>query len=224
MNNRIEAVYQAYSNRDDEALTEALRLLQRQLIGDVQSLGPSPVALQLQEHPVLTGILNKTEAETSELQAGRLAFVAGFVSAYCEHLRLIAERGVVDKVNAQLSTDPDSPIRMMILWTAFVNTGTRAKELVDDVVRATKASSSLVKFHIKRLVELELIERIELGPKAVSYRLSRLGEGVLSRRSKPYELALFIVDQAVHDKALQTAMKDEMRRTWRRVRRDPDNK
>ena len=223
---QMEAVYQAYSNRDDAALTEALRLLQRKLIGDVQSLGPAAVALDLVEHPQLLGILNKIEADTSELQAGPLAFVAGFVSAYCEHLRLLADRDAVDVADAQLSADRDSRepvdlIRMMVLKITFVQTGARAKEVVSAVARATNVSDSLVKFHIKKLVELKLIERLELGPKAVSYRISRLGEAVLARRSKPYELALFLVDQAVHDKALRAAMEDEIGRTWRKKEKPP---
>jgi DNA-binding Lrp family transcriptional regulator len=217
----IAPVYQAYSNRDDDALVDALTSLQVQLIRAVQVHGPAKVALQLSKHNKLTEILNKVAAETSTAPAGRLAFAAGFISAYCDYLKQIVDRHDLEAADAQLSADSDAndsgdDIRMMILKSAFAYAGARAKELVSGIARAADVSESAVKFHLKKLVKLKLLERIELGPKAVSYRVSRLGEAVLARRSKPHELALFLVDLAAHDKELRAAMKDEMGRTWRK--------
>jgi hypothetical protein len=137
----------------------------------------------------------------------------------------MVDRDSVDAADARLSADRDAHervVRMMVLKTTFAYSGTRAKDLVDAVARVANVPESSVKFHLAGLVKLKLIERLKLGPKAVSYRISRLGEAVLARRSKPHELALFLVDQAAHDAALREAMKGEIDRTWPRDVREKD--
>lgn len=215
----ITAVYRAYSNRDDVALAEALASLRCKLISDVLANGPAAVVLDLSQHPSFRDILNKIEAEANVATAGCLAFLAGFFSAYRDYLALMVDRDAVDAADAQLSADRDAHVqvdlvRMIVLKTTFAHSGARAKDLVGAVSCAARVSESSVKFHLRRLAELKLIERLELGPKAVSYRISRLGEAVLARRSKPHELALFLVDQAAHDEALRAAMESEIARTW----------
>ena len=55
----IDAVGEAYSNRDFGALAKALESLQRELISAVQALGPAAVALQMGKLRELKIILNK---------------------------------------------------------------------------------------------------------------------------------------------------------------------
>jgi DNA-binding MarR family transcriptional regulator len=215
----IDAVYQAYTNSNDGALVEALHSLRHSLVGDAQSLGPAAVALQLREHRTLTAILNKVEAEIEDVPAGRLGLLVGYINAYCKILTLMADGEAVDSAVAQLSPnrtsqEPVDLIRMIILKTAFARAGARAKEMAIAIERATGVKEGKVKFHLKKLVQMKLIERFELSKKAVSYRISHLGEAVLARRSKPYELAQFLVDQAVYDKELRAAMEGEIGRTW----------
>ena len=131
----------------------------------------------------------------------------------------MVDQDAVVAADAQLSADRDAHnqaerIGIMILKTAFAYAGVRHKELVGSVVRAADVDESLVKHHVGKLAKLKLIERLQLGPKAVSYRISRLGVEVLARHSQPYELALFIVDQAADDVKLRQAMRDEMHVTW----------
>lgn len=215
----IAAVKEAYSNGDDVVLVKALDAFQRELIGNVRSLGPAAVALESGKLPELKAILNKIAAEASTQPARRLAFLAGFISAYRDYLDVMVDRDAVNAADAQLSTDRDARtdverIRIMILKTTFCHAGARHKELVGSVARAADVKEGAVKHHVGKLAELKLIERFELGPKAVSYRISRLGEAVLARRSKPHELALFLVYQAVDDDKLRAAMMDVIKRTW----------
>jgi hypothetical protein len=217
----IDAVKEAYSNGDDAAFAKALDSLQRKLIGDVQCLGPAAVALQLGDLRELKTILDKIAAESSAPPAKRVVFVAGFISGYSDYLARMVDQDAVVAADAQLSADRDAHnqaerIGIMILKTAFAYAGVRHKQLVGSVVRAADVDESLVKHHVGKLAKLKLIDRLEVGPKAVSYRISRLGEAVLARHSQPYELALFIVDQAADDEKLRAAMQDEMKRSWPR--------
>ncbi|MBK9239274.1 MAG: hypothetical protein IPL75_03210 [Acidobacteria bacterium] len=215
----IEAVHKAYLNRDDTALVAALKSLVHKLIRDVQTLGPAAVSLQLREYRDLRAIIKKTASEASPTPAGELAYLAGFISAYTDYITLIVDREAVDAAEAKLSADRDPAepvdlIRMMILKTAFAHSGSRATELVRGVAAAADVSESIVKYHISQLAKMAILEKVTLGPKAVAYRVSPLGEAILARRMRPYELALFLVDEAARDGRLRAAMQDEMRRTW----------
>jgi DNA-binding MarR family transcriptional regulator len=215
----IKQVYEAFSLRSDHALSEALSKLQRQLIDEVQTLGPAAVAFQLQGEQTLTQILNRIQADASATPSLHVAFLAGFIRACADYLAVIVDRHEVDAANARLSTDGDEDdqadsIRMMILKAAFAHAGARAKELVSVVARLANVTESSVKFHLKKLVALKLVERLELSPKAVSYRISPLGEAVLARRSKPHELALFVIDEASSDVALRAAIRNEIEIAW----------
>jgi DNA-binding PadR family transcriptional regulator len=153
------------------------------------------------------------------MPALRVVFLAGFIRAYLDYLDLIADAHEVDSANARLSADGDEhdqadSIRLTILKAAFAHAGARAKELVSVVAQLCVVNESSVKFHIKKLVGMKLIERLELGPKAVSYRITPLGEAVLARRSKPYELALFVINEAAFDAPLRAAIKNEINLTW----------
>lgn len=212
-------VYKAYSSQNAHAFSEALSELRQQLISKVQTHGPAAVAFELSREQPLHQILNKVEAEASTMPSVFVAFLAGFIRAYVDYLTLIVNRQVVDSADAQLSAERDGnaqvdSVRMMILKAAFTHAGARAKELVSVVARLSKVSESVVKFHLQRLVEINLVDRIELGPKAVSYRISPLGEAVLARRSKPHEFALLFIDEAAFNVELRNTLRKEMEIAW----------
>ncbi|MBI5921302.1 MAG: hypothetical protein HY847_06585 [Betaproteobacteria bacterium] len=201
------------------ALVAALEALVRKIIRNVQTLGPAAVALQLGEYPDLSAIIRKTEEDTGPTPVGKLAYLTGFISAYTNYVTKIVDRDAVDAAEAKLSVDRDASepvdlVRMMILKTAFAHSGSRATELVRGVVRSTGVSESKVKYHASKLAKLGMLERLKLGPKAVAYRVSHLGEAILARRMRRYEFALFLVDEAARDDDLRAAMQDEIRRTW----------
>ena len=174
----VEAVYAAYTNRDDAALVAALEALVRKLIRDIQTLGPAAVSLRLREYPDLAGIIKKTAAEASQTPAGERGYLTGLISAYTDYVSQIVDRGAVEAAEAKLTVDWDVPelvdlVRMRILKTAFAHSGSRATELVRGVARSAGVSESVVKYHVLKLAESKLLERIELGPKAVAYRVQR---------------------------------------------------
>lgn len=148
-----------------------------------------------------------------------MAFVAGFLSAYTDHLRLVANREDVDAANAHLSEaqngdEQTNMVHMVILKSSFVHAGTLDQELVDSVARYTRAKKSSIRLRMRELIEMRLMEKNSLSRKMVFYRITRLGEAVLARRMKPYEFALFCVDQAASDQKMRAAMADEIKRTW----------
>lgn len=215
MNSNIEAVKEAYSNSDDAAFAKALDSLQLKLIGDVQCLGPAAVALQLGDLRELKTILNKIAAETSAPPAKRVAFVAGFISGYYDYLDRMIYQDAVVETDAQLSADHEAErIGIMILKTAYTHQWVRHKTLIDSVAHDARVKVGSVRYQVYKLADLRLLDRLELDPKMVAYRISRLGEAVLMRHSLPYELALFIVDQAAADPKLRAAMKNEISSVW----------
>ncbi len=216
----IEKVLKAYSDRNDPELSSALEEFHHQLIMSVYAVGPATMALELNSRPSLIAILNKVAAEGSTEPGKRLAFVAGFLSAYMNHLELVADRDNVAAVNAQLSEvqnrdDQSSLVHLIILKSCFVHAGTLTRELIDGVASFTKAKKNFVGSCIRELFEFGLLERIYQGRRVIAYRITRLGEAVLARRIKPHELALFFVDMAASDEKMRAAMTDEIKRTWK---------
>ena len=215
----IDKVYAAWSSRDDEALAEALGELSIWAFSQYRLLGPAVVIHQLHGAGTsILGILNNINAQAKDKLPERLAFNAGAMGEIWSYFESIADHQETDAADAQLSCSNDKArgIQIMILKSCFIQQGTRSLELANAVSRVTKASMSLVKFHIKKLVEISLLERTRTGPKNVYYRITRLGEAVLARRCNPHEVALFCIDLAASDMELRAAINDEIKRTWPR--------
>lgn len=215
----VGAIEKAYTNRDNRALLEAFVALQQELVRDVQSLGRVTAMLRLGDSSILAEILNKTAAETGQTTEGKLAFAAGFLSGFCNDLLVNKDREDVLVANARLSSDPkagkqDHAIRMAILKMAFAHEGVRFTELISTVARIADAGHNTVKYHVKKLMHLKLLDRVQLGKKAVLYRTSPLGESVLVWGSNPHELAEFLVDFAAQNQGMREAMQAEIDRTW----------
>lgn len=214
----INAVFQAYSDRNDAGLVTALKALSNKLVHDVQNLGSSAVAFQLREYPGLSGVIRKIGSDASATSNGELAHLAGYVSAYISLITQAVERESVDLTEAKLSVGRDKKgsidLITMILKTTFAHSGVRATDLVNGIARSAKVSPHVVKRHVLKLVSLGMLECPTGGPKASVYRTSYLGGEILARRTKPYELALFLVDEAAQHEGLRAAMRDEIRRTW----------
>lgn len=209
-------VSNAYSSGSDHALSEALRGLQEQLISRVQTLGPAAVALELSREQSLTPILNKIEREARVEPRKSVVFLAGFIRAYLDYLEVVVERQEVESADAQLSAGRNErdQVDSVILRTTFAHAGVRATELVSLVARVANVSESSVKFHLKKLAGMRLVEQLKLSRKVVSYRITPLGESVVARRSNPYELALFFIDEAAFDEKLRAAIMQEIESTW----------
>ncbi len=215
----IEAVYEAYSNRDDAALVTALKALLHELSRDGRNFGPAVVALRLREYPDLAGVIGKVGSDASQTPVGELGYLAGFINAYISHIKLMADRTAVDAAEAKLLADrgvpgPATLIRTMILKTAFAYSGSREVDLLSGVACAAGVSVETVKHHTLKLVELKALEDPKFATEDVMYRTSLLGGALLERWMNPHKLALFFVDEAAHDEKLRAAMQDEIRRTW----------
>lgn len=214
----IDAVYKAYSDRNDTELVVALKELAIGLIRDVQNLGSSIVALRLHEHTGLSGVIQKIASDARATSNGELAYFAGYINAYTGLLTQTIERELVDLAEARLSVGRNKKksvdLITMILKTALAHSGVPTTNLVNGVACSAKVSPRVVKRHVLKLVDLGMLDRLTDGSKTAVYRVSSLGEEVLARRMKPYELALFFVDEAARHEGLRVAMKDEIRRIW----------
>lgn len=218
MLNVVDVVYQAYSARDDARLVAALESLKYKLESDVQRLGPTVVTFWLQGYPNLAGIINKIGKDVNATTHVKLTHLAGYITAYmCILTQMVASKAV-DLAETKLSVGRDKKSSVdlitMILKTTLAHSGARATSLIKGVSRSAKVSPRVVKRHVLKLVSLRMLERLNDGSKATVYRTSYLGEEVLARRMKPYEIALFFVDEAARHEGLRAAMKDEIRRTW----------
>jgi len=215
---QIEAVYSAYSNRDDAALAVALKGLVDTLSRDVLLLGPAAVSLRLRAHPGLPGVIDKVVTDAGQVPAVELAYFCGRIIAYMEYLDWIVDRETVDSAGARLPVESDDPVSsnlvQMILKTTFAHSGAYTQDIFSGIARSANVPESMVKRYVLKLVRLKMLERLKDGRKTVAYRISRLGELVLARRLKQYELALFFVDDAARDASLRVAMQNEIQRTW----------
>ncbi|MDE2312032.1 MAG: hypothetical protein KGJ93_03020 [Patescibacteria group bacterium] len=217
MNEVVDRVTDAYSRRDDIALAEALEKLKHWMFNLFLILPPTTAMGALQViRSRIQSILNKICAEAERNSAERLACVAGCVSAFWAYFDSLTNHQETDEANASLSKSDNKAltIRLTLLKCCFTCTGTRSTELVNTAAKFSRASPARVKFHLSRLIQMRLLERHELGRKAVYYRVTRLGESVLARRAEPYQIALFCIDMAACDTKMRAAMRDEIRCTW----------
>lgn len=223
----IDKVFEAYSGGDDESLCKELRKFLLGLYGRVHCLGVSAVILQLSSvrgRRRLFSILNKIAAEADgRAKPGmRLAYVAGSLTSYLDYFESIVDRQAVDTADAQLSNLPEDKnnLRMMILKSVFSHVGMGSGSLLLMATRIGKISKRTAKTQLRKLLDIGLIEKIllretlEARQGVVHYRITRLGENVLMRRSLPHELALFCIDMAASDPELRAAMKDKIKDTW----------
>lgn len=215
-----QSIREVYSAGNESALSQALLKFQRQLITQVYAVGPVAVAFKLQKmRPRITPILNKIASQARSEPAKSVSYLAGFVSAYAGYLKLMVDSHDVDLATVHLSDIKDNHnnaglVRMIILKATFTHVRTRTKVLIDLVASTANVSKSLVKICLRKLLEIKLVERITIGRRTVSYRITRLGEAVLARLSQPYELALYQIDEAACDAKLRAKLRDEIERTW----------
>lgn len=213
----IERICVAYSTRDDESLHQALQEFQIYLMNLVHFVGPCNTMLQTQTiKERLLPILNKISAEAETATNGKLAFVAGFLSAQLDLLESLVSRQETNTADALLSSTDNQTlkVRIMLLKICFTSIGTRSTRLVNLVADTSRVSKGVVKFHLSQLVEMKLLNRIQQGPKVVCYYLTRLGESVVARQCHPYEVGLLCIDIAALDSKMRSAMREEIRRTW----------
>lgn len=206
---------EAYSLRDDHALSEELGRLQTQLINQTWAIGPAAVALQLRSEKRLTPILSRLWANAEDAPGRLLARRVGFISAYLNYIEIVADRQAAVSAAAQLyNNDHVDPVRIMILRCTFAHAGVPATDIVTVVARMANISESLIEPCISELVGMKLLERVKWKGGFVTYRITSLGEAVVSHLSNPHELALFFIDKAAFDEGLRTAIREEIKTTW----------